>query len=1187
MINCITRLFRKRRQSIGVPTITINSATPSLVDLSFSGPSGFTDYEWDYDGDEQFNPVEGSGTGASANITDFGAGRIYVRVRGTSPSGQKTRYVFDDILLETQQLRSLTISASSVGTTATITHDCTASEPNVSTVNVYRGTSIGSLSLIDTFAPTTNDYTDNTITEGVDYFYQLEMVASSADYTNSTSNIASTTSTAPADAIDMEADHGMEAYYLPLDGRQFDDSLYGGVGTFDFPLANIEPLGNGTSRVTAVTNDGLGTTVNGVFDANVVGKTFVAIDAHLSGDLGAFSDEYLPNKVGSRYATVTSYDTVNGSWVIVDFEYNGGDAVTPQNSTNVYAYIGKDCSAEWNNVIADWRNLARPSKIVGQPMGRNGYVLNAYYIREFAQVNIDIAKDFHLATADGSPMRIKFGVEDRYMGAIMHFEDTGSRWTDAQEMFKFTSYANKFISQNVEWCAQHKPYKPTGRYLTTGSMTTGRVVVLGSRKREWDELNNGYGFDTDVFLWQLAVGALNASGSFTGSGETYDVDEFGFLVLKDCDFDGDNAMGATGGFTRGSHFNVYDNTTVNFNPQAKWVPFTQRMNIRFTTDFSDINNSGDQFDPSTHTDYLPPYCLETDGDFYATRYMGGNSRGTFLFVDKWIFPFNHTRFNQIDSYYNLCYNNNKAQTLPAGGTPAWPNDDAGKYTCSSIKALVEWQIPENGDVRTIQRQVNLKYPIAGSASTTTGERTANPTINSYSKDSIATHINWGLTFQKRAEDFTADELTYISYADSRRPIAVQPEDTFRILAWVEVDDDTGFAAGQSVTVRDGFNATIATGTIHEVDNTLFTRRIKIKSATANVELANNITNGTQTATVTAASNFDPTQVYEFIRRQGGQYVDGWNGVNGGGDGYGHGFAESPTARIEGYVPWTWIVYPDLPATITGAEGNNDENTTNVLFEIEVVNSQAAYLLDGQFREAQLTYRGIQRIGNTPLATYWLQINETTRGVEDKRRGVGVLYPGQTLVDNHFTDFLTDNSGPVTWPTGGDAQGHLSYNRAELTWYIRTPSDWQDTPYRQFLANMGNNSAPRYGGNTAYTTNDLSRWSKGYVLIGEVSGLGRLLMAESGSSRGQFATTQTLYDNNPSYVPQYAIREEMIPPNETGPFIPKVRIYGQTAIDWAATVPNDYANETVTDQNTNNAPDLPKTVRDILTEIGEI
>ena len=79
--------------------------------------------------------------------------------------------------------------------------------------------------------------------------------------------------------------------------------------------------------------------------------------------------------------------------------------------------------------------------------------------------------------------------------------------------------------------------------------------------------------------------------------------------------------------------------------------------------------------------------------------------------------------------------------------------------------------------------------------------------------------------------------------------------------------------------------------------------------------------------------------------------------------------------------------------------------------------------------------------------------------------------------------------------------------------------------------------------------------------------------------------QVIYDNNPSYVPQYAIDEEMLPPTETATYVPKIRLYGQRTIDFINTELNEYSNVTgntvLTDTDVNNAPDLPKTIRDIL------
>jgi hypothetical protein len=146
-----------------------------------------------------------------------------------------------------------------------------------------------------------------------------------------------------------------------------------------------------------------------------------------------------------------------------------------------------------------------------------------------------------------------------------------------------------------------------------------------------------------------------------------------------------------------------------------------------------------------------------------------------------------------------------------------------------------------------------------------------------------------------------------------------------------------------------------------------------------------------------------------------------------------------------------------------------------------------------------------------------------------------------------------------------------------------PVGWQNTPYRQSLANSGNNSYLRPAGDTAYEVEDFSQRSKGITVVGEVAGWNNLLNAESGSSRDQFNRIQTLYDANPGYTEPLMTAEEMLPPNEVGPYRSKVRVYGQTAIDYFQSIRNDYddAGSVEYDSDINNAPDLPKSVRDIL------
>ena len=237
-----------------------------------------------------------------------------------------------------------------------------------------------------------------------------------------------------------------------------------------------------------------------------------------------------------------------------------------------------------------------------------------------------------------------------------------------------------------------------------------------------------------------------------------------------------------------------------------------------------------------------------------------------------------------------------------------------------------------------------------------------------------------------------------------------------------------------------------------------------------------------------------------------------------------------------------------------------------LLYVEFVTSKAAYLLDGQEREGRLNY-----FGNTKYNTNygWSDLEARTR-LTFKSSNLG----GYNSIAGFDTEEWTYRDYEAAW---------VSYTRATVTWYLRNPPNWQSSLYRQQLSSNFNGSQMRPAGSTSYSNEILAKYSKGYTIINVK--LPRLLETEKTSSSQQFDRTKVIYDANPSYVPQYAIDEEMLPPNETAPYIPALRIYGTDAVNfYQNNQVNEYTNvegTAVFDDDVNNAPDLPKSVRDIL------
>ena len=256
---------------------------------------------------------------------------------------------------------------------------------------------------------------------------------------------------------------------------------------------------------------------------------------------------------------------------------------------------------------------------------------------------------------------------------------------------------------------------------------------------------------------------------------------------------------------------------------------------------------------------------------------------------------------------------------------------------------------------------------------------------------------------------------------------------------------------------------------------------------------------------------------------------------------------------------------------------------SLYFISRVVKSGAEYLLDDEAndisRDCRYTYRD-----NAGWDGGNRTVDFNTRTRLGNKNSVSFCGYGLPLANNFPNNPITGFDDQF-W-TRAPQSSWAAYTRAEQTWYMRNPYDWQNSPYRMSLANAGNNSNMRPAGDTSADDTVLAGNSKGFTII-NVTGNRRMLETEVGSSRTQFLKQETIYANN-TVDAQYAIDEEMLPPNETGVYVPKVRIYGTDAVTYWNTQVNAYEGSNdpngtlvVKDNDVANAPDLPKSIRDIL------
>jgi hypothetical protein len=246
-------------------------------------------------------------------------------------------------------------------------------------------------------------------------------------------------------------------------------------------------------------------------------------------------------------------------------------------------------------------------------------------------------------------------------------------------------------------------------------------------------------------------------------------------------------------------------------------------------------------------------------------------------------------------------------------------------------------------------------------------------------------------------------------------------------------------------------------------------------------------------------------------------------------------------RAKGYYYAIGITDAALPVEING----NDY--ADPLIWVKWVTSQAEELLDGVARPCTYTYRGLPRFANN---TYTFTRSSRT-------------YTGTTMGYNRAA---LPSYRANSWVYTGDAAGHLFYSVGEITRY------WFDGDARSGFARVNN---------TSFSVASFAKYSKGWIIKNVINPpLGQWASAESASTKNQFETQYNWSVLYPSHAPDYIAREGMIYP-------PKLGLYGTNSADSSGSWNNTSGVNVVRDANDANAPQIPTTLQELLTELGEI
>lgn len=1044
-------------------------------------------------------------------------------------------------------------------------------------------------------ASATRTFTGLTIAQS----YKFSVVAKAAGYTDSATAFINRTAPDPL-AEDVLVSNFVEPYLKPFNGMN-----YAGL---QFPLINYDVLDEaafnsltgltyssypqGATLITPVTDEAVPVTAQ--FTSTDVGMRFCGLKANVNGAAGTFVDEYPAFDISARYSNVIWQ---NGNTCVVDFAYNrelqGGSG-----------YIFRDCTIGLNTAFTAW--LASTSvKLKMQPLERTSNVLSVYVAPELAQINVSGTQDRVIYADSNQPWSVMWGVEDYFnkiAGALKYVQPI--------QLFNFSS-TPKFLSLNGKWTAPHSSFIAAAsfeRAMERGTLGANGIAAFYGCDNRWmyNAIASGYGVD-DLFMHRFDVraGTLNVAGTYAGEGVLNDVDNFGFIYHHGFYYSGASALGFRGGATAGATFEIYDGNWVgDFENQQKWAaPTILLESVRFTNDYTGLA-------AGANTSYLPTGVTEITtnaGNWYAVRAMGGGNRQVILNVDGFLAPSNVRRFNQFgiwNKFYSYDKDGNALETFVT--------DNDGLNTLTPKKQMNDWDIVTEKDVDNVtpklitisrnyftNRQFD-EFAIADIASEMRG----------FTLNAIRTHINWSCVFGKIHNEFVLTDFQYINKID-RRPKAWQINDSFKICAWVEVSTLVGIEVGDTVT------GATATGVVRAIDNNRHTNRVVIGSATSSFHLDATVTIGDTSYTVTDASNFEPTEVYTFIRKQRGGYagsgtpvsfinptsetgtftngmvcvgqtsaaVGTWNGntyasnlnrtlrVSSGNFIAGEEVIctvdsvevcrftipiDTPYARTDngiipkhfgmdyslragmvsreegGFCYWDYLITDkDLPLRI------NAKDNDLPIFEIEVVNSTAEYLLDGATRPMRHTYRGIGGNGNG------------FHSVSNNRHITSNYANGTGLIPS------TDGFG---WLSAGDPPSHLFYTIAQLTRY------WYDGDTR--------GGAARVNG-TSKSSAAFSGLTKGWYIKNVINIPGQQWMAfDSGSSNAQWETSRLYAEANPLHDPDYATREGV-------PYPAKLGFYGTNSADSKGNISDPTNTNIVRNSDASAAPALPTTLTTFL------
>jgi len=945
--------------------------------------------------------------------------------------------------------------------------------------------------------------------------WELGVVAIILDASIDESDLVEYTYTPTVSIVTTPEQFGANAYMKPLDGRfqfstqfplinttpySFDNTILDGTGlnNGDYP--------NGTALVES--------TLANTFTASDLNKSICVLFNNDNGTDVDYNniDDFNPDTFATRYANVIYIKSPTE--IIIDFEINGGDRINPQPSTNKKAYIFFDNSTSLDNAFASHFASDNTRFNLRELALVTNFEIVAYVAPILSQLNESISTtDTLITTASGSPARIKIYTEDYY-----YLENlSGSTSNEQPEYIINLGGGNQdFVTHAVQWTPPHRWLKagnPRSIGLFTGGSSRVGVTVANklNNTAELKEIEAGLGTTLEYYHMQTGNVGKGGTRDANANPTLVESDGFHFVYFNEFDFVSVNAGGQMNG--SGSQMNIFDNGKLDFNPQSSFAPTFQYTELKVTTDLSGLP------DELALRDYYPE-AIEiqpsSTANFWATHAKGSNLAWNMAQITRDQYGeggrFDNTplvfilMFGGVSdaAHWEFMYRTQEDHNL-WGTFPTKPLEPgAGAiqsykdfYAFRAKKALLSAYIVRVGQRYFIGRDYNVTDD---SWAYILGDGAKIQIPGTIFSNSIKSGVSWGTFLGKYAQ-------------------------SVNIVSGLEYDYQQGETSG------DWFS-----GYLNFDDPKVFQVEVPANGRPLALQMGDTFK--------IVETGFESEQVYlieTLIVYNNGKDNGSWVQDDVNSPASGGGFSAQVWYQHYNYNNRPFMNYRldiDLPDGLP------------TVFEIEILSSATEILLDGNYRDSIITYKGTNS-------------------------GIGSSPARRTNGDNAG---LTDQSevGQGAFPS--NASGHLAYTQGEITKYFRNvdfnSSFWRENNNKEAVTETfedweGNDRSVR---SLATESKGLTYIDCTNVMIGEIGA------ANGGSTASHVGfgwERQRMIYEKYGFTPDWVADEGM-------QFPPKMRVYNTEDVANRNPINESYSLE---EFPTNvGAPDLPTKVLDVLSAL---